>query len=117
MIKIENHLGVINISNDYLNNLVGYAVTNCFGVSGMSTGGTSQEMKSLFSKPDRLDKGVLVKNVNGNLVIDIHIIVVYGVNIAEIVKSIVHKVKYVVEDLTGFVVDKVNVFVDGMKSE
>lgn len=117
MIKIENHLGVIHISNDYLNNLVGYAVTSCFGVSGMSTGGTPQEVRFLFSRPDRLDKGVLVRNVGGNLIIDIHIIVVYGVNIAEIVKSIVHKVKYVVEDMTGFAVEKVNVFVDGMKSE
>ncbi len=41
----------------------------------------------------------------------------YGVNIAAIVKSIVNKVRYTVEEATGLEVEKVDVFVDGMKSE
>lgn len=50
------------------------------------------------------------------LAIDLHIIVTYGLNISAIVKSIVNKVRYTVEEATGFEVRKVNVFVDGMKS-
>ena len=50
------------------------------------------------------------------LVIDLHIVVTYGVNIAAITKSIVHKVRYVVEDVTGFGVKKVNVYVDSLKT-
>ena len=46
-----------------------------------------------------------------------HIIVTYGLNIAAIVKSIVNKVRYTVEDATGLDVLKVNVYVDGMKAE
>ena len=34
-----------------------------------------------------------------------------------IVKSIVNKVRYTIEDATGLAVAKVNVFVDGMKTE
>lgn len=33
----------------------------------------------------------------------------YGVNVSTIVKSIIHKVRFAVEDETGFTVDKVNV--------
>ena len=51
-----------------------------------------------------------------SLAIDLHIVVTYGVNIAAIVKSIVNKVRYTVEEATGIQVRKVNVFVDGMKS-
>lgn len=47
--------------------------------------------------------------------IDLHISVMYGVNVSTIVKSIIHKVRFAVEDETGFTVDKVNVFVDAVK--
>ena len=35
MIKLENHLGTIEISQEYFANLVGHAASECFGVSGM----------------------------------------------------------------------------------
>lgn len=51
------------------------------------------------------------------LIVDLHISVIYGMNISAIAKSIVNKVRYTVEEATGLRVRKVNVFVDGMKSE
>ena len=101
MIKFENHLGSIEISQDYFANLVGHAASECFGVAGMVD--------------EAQDKGVKVRTVAGGLVIDLHIAVTYGVNIAAIVKSIVNKVRYTVEEATGLQVAKVNVFVDDMK--
>ena len=56
-----------------------------------------------------------MRTVSGGLVIDLHIAVTYGVNISAIVKSIVNKVRYTVEEATGLQVAKVNVFVDDMK--
>jgi len=47
----------------------------------------------------------------------LHIVVTYGLNISVIVKSIVNKVRYTVEEATGLEVKKVNVFVDAMKSD
>lgn len=117
MIRLENHLGVIDISQEYFSNLVGYAASNCFGVSGMSTSGAVQGIRSLFTKNESQDKGVRVRSNGSGLVIDLHIIVTYGVNISAIVKSIVNKVSYTVEDATGLVVSRVNVFVDKMKAE
>ena len=61
----------------------------------------------------------LLRNIlradGGDLIIDLHIIVTYGVNIGTIVDSITNKVRYTVEQSTGLGVKKVNVFVDGMK--
>lgn len=51
------------------------------------------------------------------LIVDLHISVIYGMNISAIAKSIDNKVRYTVEEATGLRVRKVNVFVDGMKSE
>ena len=50
-----------------------------------------------------------------SIVVDLHICVVYGLNIAAISKSIINKVTYVVEDATGIKVEKVIVHVEQMK--
>ena len=71
----------------------------------------------MLSRKDVADKGVRVRSGNNCLAIDLHIAVTYGVNISAIVKSIVNKVRYTVEEATGFEVAKVNVFVDDMKAQ
>ena len=47
-----------------------------------------------------------MKTIGGRLSIELHIVVTYGVNIAAIVKSIVNKVRYTVEEATGLEVEK-----------
>lgn len=117
MIRYENHLGVIDISHDYFVNLVGSTVIGCFGVSGMAVTNAQKGVFGLFRKKNLSDQGIRVREKNGALVIDLHIIVLYGTNISAIVKSMMNKVTYQVEETTGFRVAKVNVFVDGMKGE
>lgn len=117
MIKIENHLGTIEISQEYFAKLVGYVAQECFGVAGMVFSNPSQGIRSVLSRKDVADKGVRVRSGNNCLAIDLHIAVTYGVNISAIVKSIVNKVRYTVEEATGFEVAKVNVFVDDMKAQ
>ncbi len=115
MIRIENPMGYIEISADYFANLVGSAASSCFGVAGMATSGTVQGLRSLIVSPDLPDKGVRIRNKDERLEIDLHIVVTYGVNIAAIVKSIINKVSYTVEETTGLIVSRVNVYVDEMK--
>ena len=112
MIKINNYLGSIEISEEYLSNLIGKVVSECFGVKGMVSSTTSQKIKNFISKTDVQNKGVNIKNINDKLTVNVHIEVSYGVNVSAIVKSIISKVRYVVEDITGFAVQKVDVYVD-----
>lgn len=116
MIGFETNLGMVEISQDYFANLIGRAASECYGVAGMINS-PYQDIRSRVMRRDDQDKGVRVKNDDGRLVVDIHIAVTYGVNINAIVKSIVHKVRYTVEDSTGFPVAKVNVYVDSMKAQ
>ena len=122
MVKIENHLGTIDISQEYFACLIGNTVSQCYGVAGMEKTGTRQGLRSLFSRRSFADQGIRVHSSPGDrgeadkLVVDLHIAVVYGMNISAIAKSIVGKVRYTVEEATGLDVKKVNVFVDGMKN-
>lgn len=118
MIKLENPNGYIEITNNYFANLVGRAAQSCFGVTGMVSS-PYQNLKSAIKDKisrdnENYDQGVSVKSVNGNLTIDLHISVSYGVNISAIVESIVNKVRYTVEEATDLKVSKVNVYIDAL---
>lgn len=116
MIKVENRLGTVSISNDYFTSLVSKKASACFGVTGMVPSGTSQGLRQITGAKIP-DKGVIVEVEDGALVIEIHIEVIYGVNISEVVKSIVEEVHFAVEQSAGLKVKKVNVCVDSMKYE
>ena len=124
MIDIHNHLGAINYSKQFFYTLIGGTVTSCFGVVDMNAGDAKQTflervpipfVKKFAEKNILSEKGVTVRYKNGKLYIDLHITVMYGVNVSTIVKSIVHKVRYAVEEETEFPVEKVNVYVDSVK--
>lgn len=117
MIRMENRYGTIEVSQEYFSYLVGNAVSSCYGVAGMVRSGPKQGLRSVLSRRAYADDGVHVRGEGDRLIVDIHISVIYGMNIAAIAKSIVNKVRYTVEEATGLTVKKVNVFVDGMKPE
>ena len=112
MIKYNNTLGNVCMTNDFFANLVSTVAQSCYGVAGMSTGGRADSLKSVVFGKDFPEKGVRVTEHDGMLVIELHIKVIFGLNISAVVKSISHKVKYAVEDATGLKIYKINVFVD-----
>ena len=114
MIQKENHIGKITVSRRYLKKLIGKTVTNCFGVVGMNDFGPTQCIRSLLNSTS-LDNGVVIYEKDNAVRIDLHFGVSYGVNIAAISDSIVHKVRFAVENEAGIEVEKVNVFIDSMQ--
>lgn len=119
MILIRDHLGEINISKQFFSQLIGKTLIDCFGVADTNPCNPKQtffDTISIVRKKKMVDKGVSVRSVHGKLRVDLHITVMYGLNISSIVKSIQHKIAYVIEEETDITVESVNVFVDGIKS-
>ena len=116
MIKFYNPLGKVCMTSDYFAGLVGAAAQSCYGVCGMATGGTSDSLKTIVLGTNYRGtftaKGLKTACEDGKLVIELHIKVTYGLNIAAIVRSITHKVKYAVEDATTLKVERIDVYVD-----
>ncbi len=115
MISYETMTGTVTLSKEYLAKLIGNAVTSCFGVAGMVPKGNKQRLLGLFAKKEQLDRGIIVTGNAERMNVELHIMVTYGMNINAIAKSIVHKVKYTVKEITGIEVKKVTVKVDGIK--
>ena len=117
MIRIDNRYGTIEVSQEYFRHLIGKAVSACYGVVGMVRRGTRKGLRAMLSRQAMVEDGIRVRNEGERLVVDLHIEVVFGMNISAVAKSIVNKVRYTVEEATGLVVKKVNVFVDGIQPE
>ncbi len=114
MVYYQTTVGDITISNEYFCKLIGHAVSSCYGVVDMVPKGF-QRVRELVSRKDNLDTGIKVIGNADSVSVEIHVAVMYGMNISAIAKSIVNKVKYTVNEATGITVDKVTVMVDGIK--
>ena len=114
MLKYENQLGTILVTPEAVATIAGCAATKSFGVAGMAFKNTTDGIVSLL-KWDNVEKGVNIITEDNSIIIELHIVVTFGVNIGAITQSITHNVIYAVEKSTGFKVRTVNVFVDSIK--
>ncbi len=110
MISMENHNGTIHVSESYFSSLVEHTVSQCVGVTGMA----GKAKRAFLFKNKAGGTGVDIREKDGKLEVDIHVVVSYGLNIAAAVENIIEKVTYALETSTGMTVGSVNVYVDAM---
>ena len=114
MIRHENENGTVNVSTSVYTDIVGTAVSNCFGVKGMAARSVKDGVYHLLRK-ESVSKGVNVTlHEDDTISIDLHIIVDNGVNLTSVGESIISRVRYEVGKYTGTQVRDVNVYIDSM---
>ena len=111
----NTHMGSIVIDNDVIAQMAGAVAMECFGIVGMANVNVADGLAKLL-KGDNMTKGINVTLSPGNrLTIDFHVIISYGVSIMAVTDNLIDNVKYKLEDFTGLEVEKVNVFVEGVR--
>lgn len=111
---MSNEIGEILIDSDVLAKYAGSAAIECFGIVGMASVNMKDGFVKLLKK-ESVSHGVNVTIHENELVIDLHIIVAYGVSISAVADNLISNVKYQVEEYTGMTVEKINVFVEGVR--
>lgn len=109
----EETIGNIKISVEVVSTIAGIATSEIDGVSCMYTsfvGGVAQKLGAKKST----SKGVKVDMSSESVSIDLYVVVDYGVKIPELAWSIQENVKDRVEGMTGLIVDKVNIHIEGI---
>ena len=66
-------------------------------------------------KRESLTHGINVQINDNRISVDFHVIVSYGVSISAVADNLIESVKYKVEEFTGMEVEKINVFVEGVR--
>ena len=64
---------------------------------------------------ESITHGISVNIVNNKLILDFHVIVAYGVSIITVCDNLINNVKYKVENFTGLEIEKINIFVEGVR--
>jgi uncharacterized alkaline shock family protein YloU len=66
-------------------------------------------------KRESITKGINVRIEDNRISLDFHVIVAYGVSICAVADNLIDNVKYKVEAFTGMDVDKISIFVEGVR--
>lgn len=115
-ISKNTQYGTINITIDAIASLAGGVVSECYGVVGMASQKFVKDGIAELLKKENYSKGVVVKQKDNELQLDLYIIVSHGVKISEVVKEVQTRVKYVLEKTLELEFKKVNIFVQDVKT-
>ena len=85
-------------------------------VVGMASKNQIRDNINEILKRENYARGVVIKQEDNGVAIDVYIIVGYGTKISEISKNVQSKVKYNLESMLGISANSVNVFVQGVKA-
>ena len=112
--RIDSGLGQIIIDTDVIATYAGSVAVECFGIIGMAAVSMKDGLVKLL-KRESLTHGINVQINDNRISVDFHVIVSYGVSISAVADNLIESVKYKVEEFTGMEVDKINIYVEGVR--
>lgn len=107
-------MGNIFIDNEVIAQYAGSVAVECFGIVGMAGVNVKDGLVRLL-KMDSITRGISVSLNRNKLILDFHVIVAYGVSILAVADNLIDSVKYKVEEFTGIEIEKINIYVDGVR--
>lgn len=110
----KTELGSISVDKEVVETIAGLAALDCYGLVGMVAQDWQSGLSSILGI-ESVRKGVSVYSTDQGLVVDVHVIVGYGLKIREVANNVIQKVTYVLEHNAGLPVSTVNVNVQGVK--
>ncbi|EOS79751.1 hypothetical protein C817_02523 [Dorea sp. 5-2] len=112
---MSTDLGIVTIDPEVVAKYAGTVAVECFGIVGMATVSMKDGLVHLLKK-ESLTRGITVAISDENHIsINFHIIVAYGVSISAVTENLISNVKYRVEEFSGMPVDKINIYIEGVR--
>jgi uncharacterized alkaline shock family protein YloU len=112
-LDLSSPLGRITISPGVIAQIVAQTAARCYGVVGMAGGAKARVGR--FLPRSRATHGIVVSGEGDGVVLDLHVVVEYGLNLAEVAATIRSQVQYEVERLTGLRVSSVDVHIQDVR--
>ena len=113
--SMSTELGIITISPEVIAKYAGSVAVECLGIVGMAAVNMKDGLVRLLTK-DSLTHGIHVERTEDNRNhLDFHVIVAYGVSISAVTDNLISNVKYKVEEFSNMPVDKINVYIEGVR--
>jgi uncharacterized alkaline shock family protein YloU len=115
-LRARRERGRIEVFPAVVGAIAGHAATECYGVMGMAARGLREGVATLLRR-ENVHRGVEVREIEGQLAIDVYVVVQYGTRITEVAHNLQGAVRFEVERTVGVPVAEVNVFVQGVHED
>jgi uncharacterized alkaline shock family protein YloU len=106
--------GCVNIANDVLADLAGYAALESYGIVGMAAP-TLRDGVAQVLPTQKLRRGVKVTTTDEGIVVDLYVVIEFGTNLAEVSHNLANRVRYVLTNTADVQVADVDVHVLDVK--
>lgn len=116
VIEKSKEEGKLSITMDTIASIAGNAASECYGVLGLVPKTGFRASIAELLRLENYKKGVFARETKSGPIVDIYILVAYGLKITEIVSQVQKKVKYVLEKSLNIKFKSVNVYVKGIKN-
>ena len=107
---LSTRLGRITISSEAIAQIVAETALECYGVVAMK-GSLRGQLARARGRP----RGIEIRRSGDGVTVDLHVVVEYGLNLAEVASTLRNRVSYEVERLTGLPVASVEVRIDDVR--
>ncbi|WP_078547208.1 Asp23/Gls24 family envelope stress response protein [Litchfieldia alkalitelluris] len=114
-IELKTKYGQIDISTEVIATIAGGAAIENYGIIGMASKNQLKDGITEILRKENFKRGIIVRQENDEVHIDMYIIVSYGTKISEVAHNVQTKVKYTLNQTVGLAVDSVNIFVQGVR--
>ena len=116
-LSLPSELGRVTIAPEAIAQIVGRTAAECYGVVGMSLRAPlpARERVTRLLPKGKPTRGIVVRNVDGAVALELYVVVAYGLNLAEVAATVRSQVGYEVERLTGLRVASVDVHIQNVK--
>lgn len=108
-------LGKIEVLPNAIHSIAVQAISECYGVVGI-TAPRLRNGHAVFLAPGHLNRGIQVRVVDDQIIIDVYVALEYGLRISEIAHNIMSSVKFSIEKMLAVPVTQVNVNVQGLSN-
>ena len=113
--NIPSHFGEVEISERVIAEYAGNSAVSCFGIVGMAAVPMSGKGLARLLRKESYHKGIDVRIKENKISLDFHVIVAYGVSIKAVAENLMESVEYRISQFTGMEVDRINVYVEGVR--
>ncbi|EMT46942.1 MULTISPECIES: Asp23/Gls24 family envelope stress response protein [Anoxybacillus] len=114
-IELQTKYGRVEISNDVIAAIAGGAAVDCYGIVGMASKNQLKDGIAEMLRRENFAKGIVVRQENDEVHIDLYVIVSYGTKISEVAHNVQTKVKYTLDKTLGLSVQSINIYVQGVR--
>ncbi|RDW17876.1 Asp23/Gls24 family envelope stress response protein [Oceanobacillus chungangensis] len=114
-IELNTKDGLVTITNDVIATIAGGTAVECYGIVGMASKSQIRDGIAEILRKENYSRGIIVRQEDDELHIDMYIIVSYGTKISEVASNVQSQVKYTLNKSLGLNIDSINIYIQGVR--